>query len=881
MRLLRIRLRNFRGVDEREVAFARDGVTVIIGPNEVGKSSMAEALDMLFSQLDSTTKAEVKAVKPVDRDAGPEVEADIETGPYAFTYRKRFLRSSETVLQIRRPRPESLTGRQAHERVEQILAETMDAALWKALRIRQGEGLGQAALGEAASGSLGQALDRAAGTVPEGPVETSLFDRARVEYDQYWTPTGKSKGDWPLREAVNQHQAMVDGIEAQLRAVAADVERDADLTTERARLVEAKGPEEAHVVELEGRWRRIEALVRNVERLEESERAARVTAERAAEACQARDDAVRELVAAVGERDRQRALVAAAAPSLASARERCEAAAARLAEARAARETAEAAARTARGDVEFLRARLALVELTERRASLAAARAALAGAEAAARATRVDDAVLGAIRAADRELQVARALVEAARPSLTVTALRDLTLLVDGARVALRAGGAERRSVEERLVVEVPEVLRVEAAGGAGDAAVAERFEAAERGLRDACRQGGVADLAAAEAAAIVRRDALAARTEQRRRVTELLGGDEPGRAEQLEARIALAEGRTSGYLEARDAEPPMPTDEDAATGHAAAAEAAADAARTSEATAEREDRAARDRLVELDGAAREASVRLDIAEVDVAAREEALHGARAVAPDATLTEARGAASAAFDAAAREAADARAALQSEGPEAAKVLLDNARLVVDGMAERLRALEISQAEVRARLRDHGEDGLAERRDQAVTARDAAAAELDRWTQRADARRRLYEALKTARDEAHLAYVGPLRDKITSLGKVVFGPTVSVEVGDDLRVRSRTLDGRTVPFESLSVGAREQLGVMTRLACAMLVAEDGGVPVMLDDTLGFSDPRRLEAMGAVLAMAGASCQVIVLTCYPDRYRQVGGARSITLS
>jgi hypothetical protein len=224
---------------------------------------------------------------------------------------------------------------------------------------------------------------------------------------------------------------------------------------------------------------------------------------------------------------------------------------------------------------------------------------------------------------------------------------------------------------------------------------------------------------------------------------------------------------------------------------------------------------------------------------------------------------------------------ARAALESEGPDAAEALLDNARRVVDGMAEQLRVLELSQAEVRARLRDHGEDGLAERRDQAAAARDAATAEFARYTARAEARRRLYVALKDARDAAHLAYVGPLREKITSLGRVVFGPSVSVDVGDDLRVRSRTLDGRTVPFESLSVGAREQLSVLTRLSCAMLVAEDGGVPVMLDDTLGFSDPRRLEAMGAVLALAGASCQVIVLTSYPDRYRQVGGARTVSLT
>jgi hypothetical protein len=373
----------------------------------------------------------------------------------------------------------------------------------------------------------------------------------------------------------------------------------------------------------------------------------------------------------------------------------------------------------------------------------------------------------------------------------------------------------------------------------------------------------------------------MTARTEQKRRITELLGGDEPGRADQLEMRIALHSARITAYLESRAAGAAMPRDEEAAAAEQAAADQTADDARTAESTLEREDRAARDQLAEREVAANEAKVRLDLAETDVSTRALALAERRAAMPDSTLAESLGGAVAAHEAAKTGAAAARTALESEGPEAARALLDNARRVVEGMAVNLRALEISQAEVRARLLDHGEDGLAERRDGEVTARDATSAELERWLARAEARRKLYDALKTARDAAHLAYVGPLRDKLIALGKVVFGASLGLEVGEDLRVRSRTLDGRTVPYESLSIGAKEQFGVLTRLACAMLVAEDGGVPVMLDDTLGFSDPRRLEAMGAVLSLAGASCQVIVLTCYPDRYRHVGGAKTVSLS
>ena len=106
-------------------------------------------------------------------------------------------------------------------------------------------------------------------------------------------------------------------------------------------------------------------------------------------------------------------------------------------------------------------------------------------------------------------------------------------------------------------------------------------------------------------------------------------------------------------------------------------------------------------------------------------------------------------------------------------------------------------------------------------------------------------------------------------------MVYGETFRVEVSEDLRIDSRTLDGETVPFDSLSIGTREQLGVIARLACAIIVARDEGAPLILDDALGFSDPGRLEAMCAVLSLAGNSCQIIALTCYPDRYRHVGGA------
>ncbi len=47
--------------------------------------------------------------------------------------------------------------------------------------------------------------------------------------------------------------------------------------------------------------------------------------------------------------------------------------------------------------------------------------------------------------------------------------------------------------------------------------------------------------------------------------------------------------------------------------------------------------------------------------------------------------------------------------------------------------------------------------------------------------------------------------------------------------------------TVPYANLIGGAQEQSGLACRLAAAMLVADAGGVPVLRDATLGYSDPE----------------------------------------
>ena len=114
MRYKRLKVCNYRGIEELEVSFAESGITLIQGPNEIGKTSLSEAIGVLFEYYDNSKNRAVEATKPVDRDVSPEIELEAESGPYAFTYSKRFYKKAATSLSITSPKPENLTGREAH-----------------------------------------------------------------------------------------------------------------------------------------------------------------------------------------------------------------------------------------------------------------------------------------------------------------------------------------------------------------------------------------------------------------------------------------------------------------------------------------------------------------------------------------------------------------------------------------------------------------------------------------------------------------------------------------------------------------------------------------------------------------------------------------------
>ena len=879
MRILRLLLRNYRGVRERELRFAPSGVTVVHGPNEVGKSSLAEAIDLVFEELDSAAKQRVRQIQPVDRDAGSEIEIEVETGPYLFTLAKRFHRAPATHLRVERPRVEVHTGREAHARVQAILDETLDRELWRALRVEQGHGLEQVAWqGQPA---LASALDRAAGLAGAGAREETLLEAVRKEHQRYYTPTGRERRELEAqaRELARLRQTAAEQSEA-LAALERDVARDAALRQERPAF-EA----EAAAAELALREREVAAARSEGLREALATAIARRDAAAAEERQAFQESRARQQVCAM--RDVSEAEAAQRAeeiestePELLAARAEADHAAGAHAAATDARDGAAVAVARARAQLECLRSEAELARQRQRETRLGIAQGEEEQARRALAALPIDPERADAIGGLERAAQRARDRLEAEEPRVRIAAHAPLEASVDGELVRIAAGESFEQRISDSLRLSLPGVADVGVVAGAGAAALQKQLDEAETHWRELCVEARVEDHAGALRALSARGAALQTLAASRRSQQELLAGESlaalRARSEELAERVAalraeLDEAGLDGFS----------LDVDVATARVAEVERAQARAHDVAKAAAAREAACVARAHDLEQRAHDTGVRLELARRTFADLEARLATSRAECSDEALArqlEVRSARARTLDVEAQEAARVLAA---SDPERTAASLASARRRRESAAAALRTCRDEQIELATRLEVRGEQGLYEQREETCAALLRAEREALGLRRRADAARLLYETLEAERAASQRAYAAPLRARIEALGREVFGADFQIELDEALRVATRAQGGVVLGFEQLSAGAREQIALCARLACATLVAEDGGAPVLLDDALGHSDPQRLAGLGRALALAGRHCQILVLTCDPARYRHVEGAQLVPLS
>ncbi len=868
MKLHRLVLKNYRGIGHREIDFPDHGVVVVSGANEIGKSSMVEALDLLLESKDRSTKREVKQVKPTHADVGSEITAEISAGAYRFIYHKRFHKKPETQLTVLQPRREQHSGDEAHDRVQAMLTETVDTELWHAQRVLQSASTDAVSL--SGCNALTRALDIAAGDAAAlSGTEPLLIERIDSEYARYFTPTGRPTGEWTA--AVKALQAADQEVERCAAAVAEvddRVQSHAALTVE---LAELTGQRHAAAARQTLAQAAADAIARLTEQVREAEliataaianRTASTGAQTERARLRAENDSRTAAVAALEDEARE------AAEAQAIARDVTVAADAGVERAEEALAAAQQRAETARRLVDDV----ARCEETQRLA------AKLTKIDAASRERQEISEELETIALTDdllRQIEQAAATVERTESQLALVsatvefvAAADIELVIGDQRMSLPAGQKWSTVTGTATEVEIPGVVTARVTPGASALDIEAQHAAAQERLAAVLAVAQVADAAAARQADERRRELLSTRD---RFTATLAGLSDDDDIEQLRSR--LAELRS---------QPALSADVDAGAARTELLEAVAARAQAGvDCETHRKVAAlALKKLTDISTQATRVQDKLVAQRAELVAVAERLAEQRATVPDEKLAATVDADTAAADAAAGRVAELAEQLAAKAPDAVAAELADAVESAAALGQRHADVTRTLHEIAAQLTVFSAEGRKGKLDAAEADREYARGEHDRVGRRARAVQLLREVMTRHRDTTRLRYVEPFRAELERLGRPVFGPSFEVDVDTNLCILNRTLDGRTVPYESLSGGAKEQLGILARLAGAALVAKEDAVPILIDDALGFTDPERLVKMAAVFDTLAERGQVIVLTCTPARYDGVKDAQRIEL-
>jgi hypothetical protein len=872
MKLHRLVLTNYRGITHREIEFPERGVVVVSGANEIGKSSMIEALDLLINSKDRSNKKDVKQVKPTHADVGAEITAEISTGPYRFVYHKRFHKRCETQLTVLAPRREQLTGDEAHERVLALLDETVDMELWQAQRVLQATST--AVVDLSGCDALSRALDAAAGETqaPSGATDALLVDRIDAEYLRYYTPTGRPTAEWAA--AIKRLRDADDEV-ARCAAAVAEVDdavrRHAGLTESLSLLAVKRADAAKRLAEARAAAEAVAALTQQLKQAEVVAAAADATLTAAVAALTERRRLRADIDQRVAVTADLEAATAEAREELATATEVQEAAETAAEQARGAVEAAQARVDAARRVIERVSDRDEADRLESRLTKLDAARRELDRVARELADIALTDDTMRAIETAAIAVERAAGQAELASAQIELVAISDVAVRVGAESVALEAGGSWAASIGAPTDIELPGLLRARVVPGTPAADSHAKLEAAQEVLAEALAKARAADVDEARLLTDRRRELVAAHTKLSATCEALVGDDI---VDQLRTRLAELRSGEPADLGLWDDPTAARADLDAAI--AAYKEAMADC-ETHRKVAE----AAAKRLGERTTRANVAREKLAAAQTELTAAQERLIQQRAAVTDDALAVKAEADGEAARRATGLVAELGAELAKSAPDTVNAALNDAVRRADSLDGRHEEAAEALREVTTQLKVYGTEGRKGQLDAAQTERERAESDYVRMHRRARAAQLLRSVMARHRDETRLRYVDPFRNQVERLGRIVFGDSFEVEIDSALRICSRTLSGRTVPYESLSGGAKEQMGIVARLAGAALVAKDDSVPVVIDDALGFTDADRLTKMGAVFDAVGGDGQVIVLTCSPERYASVTGAHHIELT
>lgn len=863
-----------------------DGLNLVVGPNEIGKSTLLDALRaVLFEKYNS--RAQPIVVLQNDRNqAAPVVELAFELDDGLYRITKRFIKKPYARLSC--PDGRTLEGDAGEDRLRRLLgfdepgnrgAKPETLGMWNVLWVQQGGSFGALDLPESARSSLHSALESEVGKVLGGRRGRALPQSVATQLSELITPsTKKPRGQY--RELIDRVGALGGELD-ELTALRQDLTRTLNELEETqaalARLSsgERDAADREELAETRRRRGELAELEARIEAASSGLELKRSNLEQARQAVagrqQLKDDIQQEKdsLADTGKRlaevRKEEKQARSGLEDLRTGVRGCETAVAKADEAvsRQHRVVSAVKRRDGMGELEGRRQRAAAAEERQRANHQAAA------------AIPVTEEALNAIRKAAKKLETIRNRLGAAATLIVF----DMTPQgSSGIEVNDEPLSPDRPTLQavEPATITIPERGRITIEPAITDRdKLLRQQRAAKSRLRAALEQAGARTAAEAEdqhamrqkllqEAELARQEAAlqAPATDEREAGARALSGHIQGLRQiltremedlQVEELPALGEAEAALHRaqeQAGEARSALATQRAALSGP----EAGWGRLQTELATLQGRYDESNDRLDRLK--AQLAQAVKDRSDEDLLARMEAGVAARSK---------------------QEEVIARLEAQRTG-EGLPLLEARIERLERALQERHRKradLEVSIARLKSRVEAAEGAGLDEAIEQKTRERELGEEERRRQDREVQVLTLLLSTLRRAEQQAKERYLSPVLNRVRPYLQFLF-PGADIRIDENLHVTGVVREaGYEEAFHHLSMGTQEQIAVLVRLAFAEMLVEQGHpATVVLDDALVFSDDRRIGRMFDILNRVARKVQIIVLTCREQLFEGLGG-------
>jgi DNA repair exonuclease SbcCD ATPase subunit len=209
-----------------------DGLNVVVGPNEMGKSTLLDALRAALFEKYSSKAQSITDLQNDRNQAGPVVELAFELDDGLYRITKRFIKKPYARLSC--PDERMLEGDAAEDTLRSLLgfdepgkmgAKPETLGMWNVLWVQQGQSFGALNLPETARSSLHSALESEVGAVLGGRRGRALPQAIEKQLGELVTSSGRPRGAY--KDLIDRRQALQDDL-AGLRTRRQDLSQTLD-----------------------------------------------------------------------------------------------------------------------------------------------------------------------------------------------------------------------------------------------------------------------------------------------------------------------------------------------------------------------------------------------------------------------------------------------------------------------------------------------------------------------------------------------------------------------------------------------------------------------------------------------------------------------------